>query len=70
MVIHKLLCYIIIDRCNDGEIQFTYSGIAGRGVVEVCINGNWNNLCGRNFGKTDASILCRQLGFSYNGKNY
>lgn len=38
-----------------------------RGVVELCVNGTFGSLCDSGWDDEDASVVCRQLGFSQHG---
>ena len=38
-----------------------------RGRVEYCVNQTYHGICGDEWGFTHASVVCRQLGFSYYG---
>ncbi len=38
-----------------------------RGVVELCVNGTFGSLCDSEWDDQDASVVCRQLGFSPHG---
>ena len=58
----------IID-CTDGEVQIiphsTYSKLIGR--LEVCVDGAWGVVCRDYFDDNDATVACRQLGYSPTG---
>ena len=41
---------------------------AREGRVEICIHGTWNTVCGNDYGNSEASTVCAQLGYSHEGK--
>lgn len=40
------------------------------GTVEVCISNNWHSVCDNGWGSPDATVVCKQLGYSYTGSEY
>ncbi len=55
---------------NEDSIESHYfiKDEVARGRVEVCTGGLWSTVCGDDWSEQEASIVCRQLGFSPYGK--
>ena len=82
VVRNLVLPYLAVERssCVEGDIQFSDVGFSsfspfllaasgGRlGRVEICMNGRHIGIDGDSWDNEDASVLCRQLGFSPYGE--
>ena len=49
--------------CTDGELRLPSGYVPGEGRVEICINNAWGTVCDDGWDNTDASVVCRQLGY-------
>ena len=62
-----LIIFIESSSCVDGEVRLVNGSISQEGRVEVCVNGVWGTICGTGWSKTDAFVLCKQLGYTNSG---
>ncbi|XP_019848942.1 PREDICTED: deleted in malignant brain tumors 1 protein-like [Amphimedon queenslandica] len=50
--------------CEEGTVRITDGLIENEGRLEVCVGGVWGSVCDDGWDKTDAHVVCQQLGFS------
>ena len=62
-----LFVYLVV-KCKHGDIRLTGRRYSTIGRVEVCQNGIWGTVCSDSFDDKDASVVCRQLGYSPYGR--
>ena len=72
-IIHTaiILCHnVVIDPinattpCFDGEVRLAGGRADNEGRVEVCYQNQWGTVCSNGWGRSDAMVICRQLGFN------
>ena len=54
-------------QCEDGDITLVGGSNPLEGRVEICSNSAWGTVCDNGFSTSDASVICRQLGYRYSG---
>ena len=59
-------------ECAEGKVRLVGGVTNSSGRLEVCANRVWGRVCNalRYWGPDNARVVCRQLGFSEEGKNY
>ena len=59
----------LLSGCDDGDVRLVNGTTSLEGLVEICRNNDWGTAaaCVGFWGSADASVVCRQLGFSPQG---
>ena len=68
--INWLISHLIIGQqtCTHGDVRLADGDHDLEGRVEVCICGVWGTVCSDGWDSVDAGVVCRQLGYEYEGK--
>ena len=51
--------------CTYGDVRLVDGSNQYEGRVELCINDQWGTVCDNSWGSTDATTVCKQLGYAY-----
>ena len=55
--------------CSHGDVRLVGGGSDLQGRVEFCAGGEWATICSNGWDEREASVVCRQLGHSGDGKS-
>ena len=68
---HKLICKLLFValRCQEGELRVTGGITMNEGRVEICFSETWGTVCDNFWDQLDATVVCRQLGYSEHGEH-
>ena len=55
-------------RCSDGDVRLVQGASSVTGIVQLCQYEDWGTICANEWDDLDATVVCKQLGFSPLGK--
>ena len=58
----------ILAPCGTGQLRLVGGNVLNEGRVEICMNNVWGTLCDDGWSSIDATVVCRQLGYSTQGQ--
>ena len=70
-----IVCVIVTDPvsaivpCTNGDVRLAGGVSSYEGRVEICYNNQWGTVCDNSFTSTDATVVCRQLGYPVIGED-
>ena len=62
--IYNLTVYAVSTQCNHGDVRLVNGSVPNKGRVEVCVNSIWGTVCDIRWGREEAEVVCRQLGYT------
>ena len=58
----------VVAPCRTGQLRLVGSNIPNEGRVEICMDNVWGTVCDDLWSSTDATVVCRQLGYFTQGQ--
>ena len=62
--------YDNLENCTNGDVRLVGGSDDYEGNVQVCSSGKWGYVCDTNWDSNDATVVCKQLGYSTSRKSH
>ena len=62
---NQMLPFTGSSNCSDGTIRLANGNSEREERVEICYNRVWGTVCDYGWDEVDASVVCQQMGFTY-----
>ena len=69
MTIQSHDMFVNVAPCITGQLRLVGGNVANEGRVEICMNNVWGTVCLESWENADATVVCRQLGYSIQGQS-
>ena len=63
-VIRSVHSVMYIAQCKNDSVRLTGGPNEFEGRVELCVDGNWGQVCAMGWTGDDADVVCHQLGYN------
>ena len=69
-MIHNIFFDVFTAPCLPGQLRLVGGITANEGRVEICLNNGWGTVCDNSWGRAEATVVCRQLGYPTQGQRF
>ena len=64
------LLFSYVANCTHGESRLQNGMNSTSGRAEVCVDGEWQTVCDKQFNESAASVFCKSIGLHLNSEYY
>lgn len=68
-IVHQIAFAPFAEVCKNDTVRLLNGKDQYEGTLELCIAGVWGTVCDDLWDDADATVVCRQLGFSDKGQS-